>query len=66
MARPSTFKQVDVSRAVRATKAAGLEIARIDIAPDGRISVVTTALNTPPTPDSPFDAWKAKQNARSS
>ena len=43
MARaPSTFRQQDVTRAIRATQAAGVDIARIEIAKDGTIRIITT------------------------
>jgi ssDNA-binding replication factor A large subunit len=42
MARaPATFRQGDVTRAIRAAVAAGVDIARIEIARDGRIVIVT-------------------------
>jgi hypothetical protein len=42
MARaPSTFKQRDVTRALNATRAAGLGITRLEIEKDGRIVIVT-------------------------
>ena len=42
MARaPSTFRQQDVTRAIRAAIAAGVDIARIEVAKDGRIIIVT-------------------------
>lgn len=37
-----TFRQQDVTRALKATIAAGLEVQRIEINKDGNISVVTT------------------------
>jgi hypothetical protein len=37
---PFRFKQSDVTRAIRAATAAGVEIARIDVDRDGRISVI--------------------------
>jgi hypothetical protein len=41
MARaPSIFRQADVTRAVRAAIAAGVDIARIEIARDGRIVII--------------------------
>lgn len=42
MARgPCTFKQQDVTRALRATVAAGIDVQRIEIDRDGKIVVVT-------------------------
>ena len=41
MARgPCTFKQQDVTRLLKATVAAGIEIQRIEIEPDGKMVVV--------------------------
>ena len=40
---PSTFRQQDVTRAVKAVTAAGVHIARIEIAKDGRIVIITAA-----------------------
>jgi hypothetical protein len=42
MARgPNTFKQADVTRAVKAVAAAGIEISRVEIDREGKIVVVT-------------------------
>ena len=38
---PSTFRQSDVTRAVRATVLAGVEVARVEIDKDGRIVIVS-------------------------
>jgi hypothetical protein len=40
--RPSTFKQQDVTRALRAAVAAGIEVQRVEIAKDGRIVIVAS------------------------
>jgi hypothetical protein len=36
----STFKQTDVTKAVRAVVAAGVEVARVEVDKDGRIVVI--------------------------
>jgi len=64
MARqPASFKQADVTRAVRGAVAAGVEIARVDIDPrTGNIAIFTNCvLSAPPAP---YDVWKAETNAR--
>jgi hypothetical protein len=40
MRRPCLFKERDVTRATKAVRAAGLDIARVEIAKDGAIVVV--------------------------
>jgi hypothetical protein len=42
MARaPSAFRQQDVTRDIRAAIAAGVDIARVEVAKDGRIVIIT-------------------------
>ncbi len=43
--RPSKFRQTDLTRALKGARAAGVEIARVEIDNDGRI-VVVAALPT--------------------
>jgi hypothetical protein len=46
MRRPSIFKKTDVTRATAAVRAAGLEIARVQIDKDGSIIVVPRVKET--------------------
>jgi uncharacterized protein GlcG (DUF336 family) len=63
MARaPLKFKQSDVTRAVKAARAAGLNVGRIEIDPSGRIVLVSQNDNAPPA-ETAFDQWKAWKNA---
>jgi hypothetical protein len=39
-ARPSLFKETDVKRAFQAARMAGVDVARVDIGKDGKISIV--------------------------
>ncbi|AZV00310.1 hypothetical protein [Paracoccus sulfuroxidans] len=63
MTERTVFKQSDVTRAQKATIAAGLHVARTEISPDGRIVIYH---DTPAINDnlSPYEKWKAEQNAR--
>jgi hypothetical protein len=56
------FKQCDVTRAVRAVTKAGMEIARVEIAPDGNIIISTNA--APATPTNDLDRELAEFEAR--
>jgi hypothetical protein len=50
MARaPSTFRQADLTRAVRGVKAAGVEVARVEIDRDGKIVIMMGKLDEPTT-----------------
>lgn len=53
---PSKFKQADLTRALKAAKAAGIEIVRIKIGSDGSIEIDTCKA---PEPQNDFDKWKA-------
>ena len=54
------FRQADLTRALKAATLAGLKVQRFEVAPDGRI-VVVTGLPEPTTPPSLLEAWKAKR-----
>lgn len=51
MKRAATIRQGDVSRAIRAATAAGLQIARVEIAPDGNVTIVTPAGDAQDAPE---------------
>lgn len=55
--RPATFKQTDVTRAVKGVRAAGVSVGRVEIDRDGRI--VIESASTPAAPQSDFDQWFA-------
>jgi hypothetical protein len=65
--RPAKFRQIDVTRALRAAKAAGLEISKVEINADGGIVITNlvgylptvTEKSVVPNP-SPVEKWKAK------
>jgi hypothetical protein len=64
MARaPSTFRQQDVTRAVKAVTAAGVHIARIEIGRDGTIVLVTRQPGTSPQDDLDLDQELAEFEA---
>lgn len=59
--RASSFTQSDVTRAVRAVKAAGLDVSGVEVRPDGTIKVkVGTSQDKPLAAVAPFDTWKAR------
>jgi hypothetical protein len=61
--RPPSFRQIDVTRALRAAKAAGLDITRVEIDPcTGRIVIGAGGGQNPP-PGSELDEWLKSSNA---
>ena len=50
----STFKQTDVTRALKAARAAGLEVERVEIDKSGKIIVVT---GKPPVHELAVNPW---------
>jgi hypothetical protein len=61
MARaPAAFRQSDVTRAVRAARAAGVDIARIEIARDGRICIIINAAEAPDDLDRELAEFQAR------
>jgi hypothetical protein len=54
-----TFRQKDVARLLKAARAAGEDVARVEIDKDGRISLIM-GKPTETTPVNPWDAMKDK------
>jgi hypothetical protein len=58
MARaPSTFRQQDVTRAVKAVAAAGVHIARIEIDKSGKIVIIAAEPNDQPGDTTEANEW---------
>jgi hypothetical protein len=58
MARaPSTFRQHDVTRAIRAAAAAGVHIARIEIDKAGKIVIIAVDANGQPGESAEANEW---------
>ena len=55
--RKSLFRQQDATRAVRAVHAAGLEVQRVEIAPDGRITIIPGKSEEQSEPVHGGDEW---------
>lgn len=53
--RPASFRQVDVSRALKGAKAAGFAVGRVEISTDGRIVILP--LSATPEPDDAGNPW---------
>lgn len=63
--RPSSFTASDVTRAVKATVAAGLDVGRVEVQPDGTITVIAKGHEAGVNSGlSLLDQWKENRNAR--
>jgi hypothetical protein len=60
------FRQVDVTRALKAARAAGITVARYEIDVDGRIAIFSDVVHRTADAVAPaasaYDQWKAKHN----
>jgi len=71
--RPALFRQVDVTRALRAARAAGLEVSEFKISAQGDIVISNAVGHIPslteksavPSGPSDYELWKAKQRCKS-
>jgi hypothetical protein len=62
MARlPAAFRQQDVTRALRAARAAGLEVTGYEIEPTTGKIVVNTSVGVKPKAETDFDKWMANR-----
>jgi hypothetical protein len=59
--RPATFRQQDVTRALRAARAAGLEVTGYEIEPTTGKIVVSTRTEPTPKAENEFDKWMANR-----
>jgi hypothetical protein len=59
---PSTFRQQDVTRAVKAVVAAGVGIARVEIDRAGKITIIATSSSADPSNDldGELEEWEAR------
>jgi hypothetical protein len=57
----AAFRQSDLARAIRAAKSAGMEVARCEILPDGRIVLCESQ---EAQQDDAFGQWAAKRESR--
>ena len=64
--RPAKFRQIDVTRALRAAQAAGIKVARYEIDAEGKIVIVSAVANvatdTVAPGQSAYERWKARRN----
>lgn len=59
----ATFTQTDLTRAMKAAQKAGGDVARVEIAPDGKIILVLQR-ETISGQASALDEWRARRDAR--
>jgi hypothetical protein len=60
--RPSHFRERDIVRALKGARSAGIEIARVEIDPVGKIVLFTKSESSEPL--SPLEKWKQDHGPR--
>ena len=65
---PITFRQADLTRAIKGVRKAGVDVARAEIAKDGKIIIVVgeasnVSSSAELTPDDELERWRTKKNA---
>jgi len=65
---PSTFRQTDLTRAIKAARNAGVGVTRAEIAKDGKIVIIISKAgganaDVELTPDDELERWRKKKNA---
>lgn len=58
------FRQSTVTRAVKAVRAAGVGVERVEVEPSGKIVILTTSIEKPDTDDQALDQWVKRNGAR--
>ena len=58
----TTFRQSDVTRAVKVVTAAGIKVSKVEISPDGKVAILFASGDFE-APIDPVDEWEAKKNA---
>ncbi len=64
MKQGDKIKQSDISRALKAANSAGLKVSRVEISPDGKLSIFIAGGSACGPSTTPFDAWKERKNGR--
>lgn len=69
VSRPATFRQSTVTRAIKAARAAGLDVARVEIDPSGRVTVYTAgstgfAVSPDDEADAALEEWRREKRKR--
>ena len=60
MTRPCRLRQTDITKALKAVRAAGLQVARIEMDKDGRPVLVIGPPESRVTVGSELDQWRAR------